>query len=174
MGNLERFPFQRRLRILTPVTPGTLWVGIMALICLMVKSSVRLGHIACAWPWTRTHDPSNFGAQTPCTPRTFHGPSHGHSPAPPTLGKVGGEGKRALGIFAFILRCLSQINSVEKAKWAPYHIVLELLTTILILTRKKYHLIETKPPLPLYLAIIKKKKPCNSVPIILHCKVMRN
>lgn len=34
----------------------------------------------------------------------------------------------------------------------------ELLTTILILTRKKYLLIEIKPPLPLYLAIIKKKK----------------
>lgn len=115
--------------------------------------------------------PSNFDAQTPCITQTFMYLLF--TTLPQLLGKVGGEGKRVLVLFIFILCYLSQINSVEKVKWAQYHIVFDLLTTILILTRKKYLLIEIKPPFPLYLAIIL-KKPCDSVLIILHCKVMRN
>lgn len=91
---------------------------------------------------------SNFVVQTLCPKLTFMCLLT-TTPLPQLLGKLGGEEERALGIFVFILCYLSQINSVEKMKWAQYHIVFELLTTILILTRKKYHLIEIKPLTPI-------------------------
>lgn len=69
-----------------------------------------------------------------------------HCPCPRLLGTVGGEEKGALGIILFVLCYLSQINSGEKVKWAQYHIVLELLTTILILTRKKTSFGRNKAP----------------------------
>lgn len=166
------------LHVITPIILGTMWVGEMVLILLM-KGSVRLGgfrgHVACAWPWTQTQDPLSLMPKLLVL--HIHVCAFSLLPLPQLLGRVGGEGKRALGIFIFILCYLSHINSVEKAKWAQYHIVFELLTTILILTRKEISFGRIKAPhshSTLLLLKKKKKEPCNSVPIILHCKVMRN